>query len=77
MDPNYKPNGCTYIDPADVRDLVESLLQTNTLAGMKMIVMILLSIKIFLRADEVVTIKTTSFLPTLFLRMNGFIHAVG
>ena len=77
MDPNYEPNGCKYLDPADVRDLIDSLLAMNTIAGLKMIVMILVSIKIFLRADETVTIKSESFLPSLFLRINGFIHAIG
>ena len=77
MDPNYEPNGCLYIDPADVRDLVDALLATNTVTGLKMIVMILVAVRLFLRADEVVTIHSVlSFVPTLTLRINGFIHAI-
>ena len=77
FDPNYKPNGCSYIDPADVRDLIKALLASNSIAGLKMIVMMLIAIKIFLRADEIVSLGVDSFLPSLFLRINGFIHAIG
>jgi hypothetical protein len=67
MDPNYEPNGCKYLDPADVHDLINSLLAKNTIAGLKMIVMIFVSIKILLCTDETVTIKSELFLLSLFL----------
>jgi hypothetical protein len=42
-----------------------------------MYVMILVAIKLFLRADEVVTIKVDSYLAALFARVGTIAHALG
>lgn len=76
-DPNYEPNGCSQIDPGDVRDIRDFLLAQNTLQGLKMLVMILLAVKIFLRADEVITIREERFLPSLFFVVNGIVRSLG
>jgi hypothetical protein len=76
-DPNYVPNGCSHVDPGDIRDMRDFLLKSNTLSGLKMLVMILISVKLFFRADEIVTLTVESFIPELFFRMFAKIYAVG
>jgi hypothetical protein len=75
-DPNYVPHGCSQIDPSDVRDIRDHLLAGNTLAGLKMLVMILIAVRLFLRADEIVSVTVQDFFPELFIRMRGVIHCV-
>jgi hypothetical protein len=76
-DPNYHPNACSQIDPEDVRNIRDACLGTGTLAGLKMYVQIIIAIKLFLRADEVVKMEVAHFLPTLFLRTAGVLHVIG
>jgi hypothetical protein len=76
-DPNYQPNPCSQLDPEDIRDIRDTSLGTGTLAGLKMYVQIIIAIKLFLRADEVVDMDVDHFLPSLFLRTSGVIHCIG
>jgi hypothetical protein len=83
-DPNYVAHGCSQIDPEDVRDIRDCLLSpghhhsfASALMCLKMLVMVLIAIKLFLRADETVSMKESDFVPQLFLMTNGVIHALG
>ena len=81
---NYVAHGCSQIDPEDVRDIRDCLLSpghhhsfASALMCLKMLVMVLIAIKLFLRADETVTMKESDFVQQLFLMKNGVVLALG
>ena len=63
----YKAKGNVQLLPSEVRQLRNLLLNDGSLAGLQKYVMILLGIKSFLRADELISIKVAQFKENLFL----------
>ena len=63
----YKVKGNVQLLPSEVRQLRNFLLSDGSLEGLQKYVMIILGIKCFRRADELISIKITQFNEKLFL----------
>ena len=64
---NFLKRGNVQLTPSQVRHLHVHLLSTNTVEALQLYVMILMGIKLFLRADELLNLKTSNFCPELFI----------
>ena len=68
MDKRYRERGASRMRPKDVRKIRDYLLTGNNIVFLGVYVMILIAIRIFLRADEVITIRLADFYTDLTLR---------
>jgi hypothetical protein len=68
VDGNYTVRGCDALSPKDVRAIRRKLLGGNSVAMLGAYTMILLATRIFLRSDEVLTIKMEHFIVECFVR---------
>jgi hypothetical protein len=76
QDPNYQEVGNSQLTPKDLRIIRQALLAPNQLEGLAIYTMILCGCKLFARQDEVGKIEIEHFVPELFLRENGRVHAL-
>ena len=76
-DPTYIPLVASHINPSEFRKMRRHLLGANQISGLKQYVMSLLGIRLFLRSDEIVSIKMSQFITNLHCVKQGqFHHAV-
>jgi hypothetical protein len=75
-DADYEEHGCDQILPKCVRMLRDRLLSGNSLSNLQAYCIILLGIKLFLRADEALEIEIDHFITGLFVEYGGRIEAL-
>jgi hypothetical protein len=70
-DPTYVVRGCDALEPKDVRAIRKKLLAGNSVISLGAYTLILISVRLFLRSDEGLTIQLEHFIPECFARVGG------
>jgi integrase len=68
---NWKVMGNVQLLPGEIRQLRRYLICSGSVANLQVYVMILLGIKLFLRADELINMKVEDFVPSYQVFTNG------
>ena len=72
----YVVKGDSQLLPSDLRALQRHLLSTSDICGLESWVIILIVCKIFLRPDEVLTLRIDSVENSLIVRKDGHVHSI-
>ena len=73
---NWVEKGDTQLLPCDLRAIRTYLLSNNGIIGVQSWTIALLAVKLFLRPDEVLSIRMDDVLDNLIIRKDGHVHSV-
>ena len=65
----YKESGCDSLRPKDLRMLRAFLLAGSSIPLLGAYIIIMIASRLFLRSDEILTLKVEDFFPSLFIRV--------